>query len=460
MEVVYQMKRKAIIGLMGLVMIFLTSSAYAQRLWLDKYEFMPNEEIVVHFTAGAGFQDNAWIGIIPSEIEHGSEETNDKHDLTYQYLQGRTSGEFRFKAPPTPGSYDFRMHNADQDGYELASVTFRVTPASVEASLRLEKQVFLPNEEIKVYFTAPKAFEQNAWIGIIPSEVQHGSEEVNDQNDVAYQYLQGKTTGFLTFVAPAQVGSYDFRMHNTDANGQEYASVTFQVGVSKIQNPGVMTNQAELGQQGQAGLQLEKQTFTPNEDIKVSFAAPTGFSTNAWIGIIPSNIPHGNEAVNDQHDMTYQYLQGKTSGLMTFKAPSTPGAYDFRMHDTDDNGKEVAFVSFTVSGSAVAPTTDQGMLKLNKQEFMANEEISVTFTVPPGLNSNAWIGIIPSNIPHGDESVNDQHDIAYQYLQGKTSGVFMFNAPSQPGTYDFRLHDTDNNGKELSSVTFIVSGAN
>jgi len=31
------------------------------------------------------------------------------------------------------------------------------------------------------------------------------------------------------------------------------------------------------------------------------------------------------------------------------KAPAQAGTYDFRMHNTDDNGKEVASVSFQVS---------------------------------------------------------------------------------------------------------------
>jgi len=96
-------------------------------------------------------------------------------------------------------------------------------------------------------------------------------------------------------------------------------------------------------------LMMNKYSYSPGEVITVTFTAPGMYETNAWIGIIPSHVPHGEEATNDQYDLTYQYLNGMTSGTMTFSAPGVPGSYDFRMHDTDTNGKEVASVSFVVN---------------------------------------------------------------------------------------------------------------
>jgi hypothetical protein len=101
---------------------------------------------------------------------------------------------------------------------------------------------------------------------------------------------------------------------------------------------------------GPAGPSLvtDKDVYTPGETITVTFTAPEGLPTNAWVGIIPSNVPHGDEAQNDTFDLTYQYLNGMTSGMLVFSAPTVPGSYDFRMHDTDSNGKEIASVTFTV----------------------------------------------------------------------------------------------------------------
>lgn len=198
------------------------------------------------------------------------------------------------------------------------------------------------------------------------------------------------------------------------------------------------------------GLKLDKIEYKPGESIKVHFTAPANLPGNAWVGIIPSTVAHGSESENDKHDLAYQYLEKKTSGTLTFTAPNSPGLYDFRMNDTDSNGKEIASVSFSVGGSSY------GSLRLEKYNFKPNDEIKVHFVAPASFQGNAWVGIIPSDIPHGSESENDKHDLAYQYLNKKTSGTLTFKAPAKPGLYDLRMNDTDSNGKEVTYVTFSV----
>ena len=94
-------------------------------------------------------------------------------------------------------------------------------------------------------------------------------------------------------------------------------------------------------------LWLEKTVFSPGEEIRVTFHASSNWPQNAWIGIIFSNIQHGSEAVNDQYDITYQYVEGRTHGVMVFTAPG-PGQWDLRMHNTDSNGREITYVGFNV----------------------------------------------------------------------------------------------------------------
>ncbi len=208
-----------------------------------------------------------------------------------------------------------------------------------------------------------------------------------------------------------------------------------------------------MAQMRDISMWLEKTSFSPGERIVLHFKAPASFPTSAWIGIIPSNIPHGSEATNDQHDIEYKYLKGMTSGTLYFTAPRKAGTYDFRMHDRDDNGSEVGSMPFKV----VSPTGGGVSLSIDKRSYRPGEQIKVTFTAPATYSSNAWIGIIPSNIPHGSEATNDQHDVAYQYLKGMTSGTLYFTAPGNPGSYDMRMHDSDSNGTEVSSVSFNVS---
>ena len=127
--------------------------------------------------------------------------------------------------------------------------------------------------------------------------------------------------------------------------------------VSIVMGVALILAVSAAGTQAQT-LTLDKNMYKPGEKITVTFAAPGSYPGNAWVGIIPSNVPHGQESVNDQHDLAYQYLDKRTSGTLVFTAPKKSGFYDVRMNDTDNNGKEVAsarsdeFGSFQVPGLA------------------------------------------------------------------------------------------------------------
>lgn len=203
-------------------------------------------------------------------------------------------------------------------------------------------------------------------------------------------------------------------------------------------------------------LELTQTTFEAGDQITVTFSASEDYDSSAWVGIIPSNIAHGSETVNDDHDVEYEYLNKETEGTLTFTAPTQPGSYDLRMHDNDGGGLEVASVSFSVSApeNEVEPT-----LTLSETTFASGDEISVDFTAPSFYDTSAWVGIVPSDIEHGDEVVNDENDIDFDYLSQRTEGTLIFTAPDEVGSYDLRMNDTDSAGEEVASVTFEVSEA-
>jgi outer membrane protein OmpA-like peptidoglycan-associated protein len=219
--------------MLAAVLLSAATHAYAApSLRLDKTEYAPGEPVTVRFdTGGAAVQENGWVGIVPSQIEHGSEATNDSNNMGYQYLSGKASGSMTFTAPGRPGSYDLRMHDTDSDGKEIASATFKVA-GDYKGTLSLAKKTFAPGEAIEASFTASPGLPRDAWVGVIPSAVPHGSEPVNDEHDIQYLYLETKSAGALSFVAPSAAGSYDLRMNSTDSGGVELASVTFTVGGS------------------------------------------------------------------------------------------------------------------------------------------------------------------------------------------------------------------------------------
>lgn len=300
-------------------------------------------------------------------------------------------------------------------------------------SLKTDKTEVMPGQPITVTLATSSSLEASAWIGVIPSQVQHGAEGTNDANDVDYQYF--KTDSLIyTFKAPVKPGSYDFRL---SFKGKELATTTFRV----------------LTPEYKAKLTLPKTSFSAGEVVELAFQVAMPLPQGAWIGVIPSNIPHGSEDTNDQHDISYQYVGDKTSGTFSFHVPDQSGAFDFRLNDSDSSGSEIASVSFTVGD-----VKKEGTLKLSKTTFLPGEQIELTFTASDTLPRSAWIGMIPSKVEHGKEDVNDRYDIQYQYVEKKTSGKLTFTAPPEGGSYDFRLNSDDSGGVEIASVTFEVGG--
>ena len=303
-----------------------------------------------------------------------------------------------------------------------------------EAKVSLNKTSFLPGEKIVIQYSTGRPPLNSAWLGIIPSNFPHGKESENDAHDVNYAYIP-KADGSVELPAPLQAGSYDIRMNY---DGTELASATFQVQAVDYKT----------------SLKPNKTTFTPGEEITVTFTTALELPKTAWLGIIPSHVPHGKSDVNGQHDVAYQYVQGKKSDTLKFEAPDAAGSYDFRLHDADTGGTEIGSATFEV-----ASVKFEGSLKLKKEVFAPGEGIDVEFTAPEALSPRAWVGMIPSNVPHGKETVNDQHDIQWAYLQKKSSGVLRFVAPPENGSYDFRMNSSDNDGVEITSITFKVGGS-
>jgi len=305
------------------------------KLELDKKAYLPLENVVVTFTARADYAETAWIGVVPSNVPH-TQVDSEANDLAYEYVKKRITGTMTFQAPRLEGSYDLRMFNVDIGGTEVASVTFEVKGNLGVGQLKLDKAAYAPGETVNVHFTAGERFTKEAWVGLFTSDLPHAKSGPSDQHDLAYRYLEGTSKGVLSFKAPYELGTYDFRMFDTsDDDGEETASVTFTVA------GGVSAGE----------LRLEKSTFRPEEIIRVHFKASPTYQSDAWIGLIPSQVPHGTSRDADAHDLAYEYLEGKLEGTVEFRAPEEPGSYDIRMFDdSESDAHETATVSFIVTG--------------------------------------------------------------------------------------------------------------
>ena len=67
---------------------------------------------------------------------------------------------------------------------------------------------------------------------------------------------------------------------------------------------------------------MSKPAYQLNELIIFDFVCPYYPKEDyAWIGIVPSSIPHGSEVINDQYQVNYKRLEGAISGRLSFPNP-------------------------------------------------------------------------------------------------------------------------------------------
>ncbi|MDP6011110.1 MAG: hypothetical protein QF707_04885 [Candidatus Poseidoniaceae archaeon] len=120
---------------------------------------------------------------------------------------------------------------------------------------------------------------------------------------------------------------------------------------------------------GDSSLSIEKTNWDVDEEISLRFKAPPWPVANkAWVGIVPMPMQSGSEALNDEETVSFLYLQGHTSGKLSFPSPGE-GEWSIRLHDADDPAiaKQIAEVDFTVGasneGAAELPTPPPSMME-------------------------------------------------------------------------------------------------
>jgi len=101
--------------------------------------------------------------------------------------------------------------------------------------------------------------------------------------------------------------------------------------------------------------------------------------------------------------------------------------------------------------------TSEIRIELQKGKYPSYERIKVDFTSPL-LTDESWLGIVPADVSHGEESVNRQNRLSHILMAGQTIGTHTFDNPG-PGDWTIRLNDSSDSGKELAYVEFTVEAA-
>ncbi len=174
---------------------------------------------------------------------------------------------------------------------------------------------------------------------------------------------------------------------------------------------------------GDFELILYHSTFSPGEEIPLSFKAAENFTGTADL-----------VASESSRVLSSQPLSG-TSGTASFTAPSEEGSYFFRMQDgSGDEADAIVSLSFVVA---------RPVLTVSTPSASTCDRVNVSYTGAPGFEGD-WIGLY--TVGSGDES-----PIARRYLDGTSNGTLTFVMPSSAGLCEFRIFRDDGRENLASS---------
>ncbi|HIA90091.1 MAG TPA: hypothetical protein EYO09_03245 [Candidatus Poseidoniales archaeon] len=100
-------------------------------------------------------------------------------------------------------------------------------------------------------------------------------------------------------------------------------------------------------------------------------------------------------------------------------------------------------------------------VSVDNENPVAGSTVQVTFSAPPWASERkSWVGLVPSDAPHGSLKVLEEYEIDYQYLDGNTEGEMEF-IVSEGGFWDIRMYDSEfvDSGMEVASVSLVVAEA-
>lgn len=217
---------------------------------------------------------------------------------------------------------------------------------------------------------------------------------------------------------PTTPGDYELRLF---ANGT-YARLATSDAITVVASPtpgtpfiGVSSLQVETGTQITATL-----TGGPANPLDVLSFAPVG-SPN-------TSFPQ------------WLYIASTSTFTWSINAPSTPDDYEFRLYKQGDytilatsDAVNVRPPPAVCGGQMSSPTSGVPFVAVSTLQATTGSSITATVSDGPG-NTYDWLAIAP--VGSGAFSY-----LSYVYLNGQTDYTWTLNAPTTPGTYEFRFYE-------------------
>ncbi len=259
--------------------------------------------------------------------------------------------------------------------------------------LKMDHRTFMPGRDLNAQYVAPGNF--SGWVGIMKTDQTRG--KASQDKALSYQNMEG-SSGTLKLRAPAENGSYDLRMYNT--NGDEMNSLNFRVSV-----PGITATPASVN---------------TCEEITVSYAGAPGYE-NDWIAMYKSGS-------SDSSFTSRQYLGGKENGTVILDAPD-PGMYDFRIFEND------SYTRLAISSSIEVKVFKGNKVTASPNHVAPGGTVTVSYWGAPP-EGTAIIGMYGMNRP-------DKFPVGKRPIGAENCGRMTWQLPAEPGSYDFRMFRSD-----------------
>ena len=183
-------------------------------------------------------------------------------------------------------------------------------------------------------------------------------------------------------------------------------------------------------------VRLDATSYAPGDTIEIRFLAPVRSTpeSRAWITVVEANKPASAYGA-------WNYLDDGAT-VTTLKAPSTPGAYEVRLH-TDYPARTYNVqraVPLTVGERAEAQAAP-GVTPPSLQRFTvatpalhpgAMIDVAFAAALRAAPQERFWITIV-------DAGAADSAWGAYEYVPAGARHM-QLTAPARPGDYEVRLH--------------------
>ncbi|MEL6048628.1 right-handed parallel beta-helix repeat-containing protein [Methanothrix soehngenii] len=268
------------------------------------------------------------------------------------------------------------------------------------AFMQLSGTSFLPGGEMRLNYTTPAGID--AWLGL-------QSIALDEENLAQDLYLGENISGDILLTAPYMEGSFKLVMH--DSNATAVISLPFNVSFPQIS--------------------ASPSSVLTCEKITVSFQGERGGEKD-WIGMYRSESSNA---------LSSQSLARRESGAVTFTAEEA-GSYVFKLFAT---GESIPLAS----SNAVEVKADSGhKMVAEPSQVAAGGTVTVTYW---GAAPASVIGMYGLTSP-------DKFDSGKRSTGGKSCGSMVWQLPSKPGQYDFRLFGDDVNRPILAYSNVVTVG--